>query len=250
MSTYLISDIHGHLKLFKDMLEKIEFDYKTDELYLLGDYVDWGPDSIETILFVMELDKKYDNIHVLIGNHDLMFLTQAEKHKKNPRFQDCNWLYNNRGIETFEQFLKLDTKIQDDLIAYLDNLEYRFDVCVKDKKYILAHACPVEFFEYDENISEELNEYYRQKLRYDAVWERVIRYTWDVIFWFGEEGNYDNFICGHTITPNYKIVNTPGYIDIDCGAKIINHEEFGVSSKYASLSCLRLDDMKEYYVKY
>ena len=66
-------------------LEKINFKYDgTDKLYLLGDYVDWGPKSLETLLFVKELSEKYDFIFPLIGNHDLMFLEQIQ----NPYYQD------------------------------------------------------------------------------------------------------------------------------------------------------------------
>jgi len=43
MSTYVISDIHGELDAFKEMLEKINFKYDgTDELHIIGDMVDWG----------------------------------------------------------------------------------------------------------------------------------------------------------------------------------------------------------------
>ena len=44
MSTYLISDIHGALEQFMLLLSEIGFDPADgrDELYLLGDYADWG----------------------------------------------------------------------------------------------------------------------------------------------------------------------------------------------------------------
>ena len=39
MSTYVISDLHGQLELFNQMLDKIQFK-ETDHLYMLGDAVD------------------------------------------------------------------------------------------------------------------------------------------------------------------------------------------------------------------
>ncbi|MCC6412552.1 MAG: metallophosphoesterase, partial [Saprospiraceae bacterium] len=44
MKKYAISDIHGCNKTFLALLENLDFS-KADELYLLGDYVDRGPDS-------------------------------------------------------------------------------------------------------------------------------------------------------------------------------------------------------------
>lgn len=44
MSRYAISDIHGCAKTFKNLLRRISFS-KEDVLYLLGDYIDRGPDS-------------------------------------------------------------------------------------------------------------------------------------------------------------------------------------------------------------
>ena len=44
MAKYAISDIHGCLKSFQALLEKIDLK-KEDELFLLGDYIDRGPDS-------------------------------------------------------------------------------------------------------------------------------------------------------------------------------------------------------------
>ncbi|MEM8906599.1 MAG: metallophosphoesterase, partial [Bacteroidota bacterium] len=42
MPKYAISDIHGCLKTFQALLETISFN-RSDELYLLGDFVDRGP---------------------------------------------------------------------------------------------------------------------------------------------------------------------------------------------------------------
>ena len=43
MSTYVISDLHGCLKEFEAMLEKIEFS-EYDEMYIAGDVCDRGKD--------------------------------------------------------------------------------------------------------------------------------------------------------------------------------------------------------------
>ena len=56
MSRFAISDIHGCYKTLLALLDKIAFS-KADELYILGDYVDRGPDSkgvIDHIFYLRE----------------------------------------------------------------------------------------------------------------------------------------------------------------------------------------------------
>ena len=64
----VISDIHGELKLFDSLLEKVKYDADEDQLILVGDYVDRGPDSKGVLNRVSEL--KRNGAVVLRGNHD------------------------------------------------------------------------------------------------------------------------------------------------------------------------------------
>ena len=50
---YTISDIHGCSQTFNELLNKISFS-TNDTLYLLGDYIDRGPGSIQTIDKIIE----------------------------------------------------------------------------------------------------------------------------------------------------------------------------------------------------
>ncbi|CAM4355269.1 metallophosphoesterase [Saccharibacillus endophyticus] len=75
MRTIAISDIHGHARTLIALLEKIHYEPTQDRLYLLGDYVDGGPDSLGTVRMVMDLCAQgAGNTQVLGGNHDELFL--------------------------------------------------------------------------------------------------------------------------------------------------------------------------------
>ena len=63
-----VSDIHGHVHFLKKVLEKAGF-CEDDELIIDGDIIEKGPYSLETLRYVMELDKK-PNVHVISGNVD------------------------------------------------------------------------------------------------------------------------------------------------------------------------------------
>ena len=64
---YVISDIHGQYGKFLKMLEKINFT-DNDDLYVLGDAADRGPDPIKLLIDM----SMRPNVFPLLGNHDYM----------------------------------------------------------------------------------------------------------------------------------------------------------------------------------
>ncbi|ANU24184.1 metallophosphoesterase family protein [Planococcus donghaensis] len=92
-----ISDIHGELELFNELLEKVEYDAAVDQLILLGDYVDRGPNSKGVLDRVMELKKQ--GAIVLRGNHDQMMLEAADGEPG----AKINWIRNG-GLATLQNY--------------------------------------------------------------------------------------------------------------------------------------------------
>ena len=68
MSLYLIGDLQGCDAALGQLLEKIDFSPSTDTLYLLGDLVNRGPDSLAVLRRLTALG---DAAQCLLGNHDL-----------------------------------------------------------------------------------------------------------------------------------------------------------------------------------
>ena len=66
---YVLSDIHGEIDLFCRLLEKIGLS-DLDELYICGDFIDKGEDSVGLLRLVSSMP----NVHAIIGNHDYLFL--------------------------------------------------------------------------------------------------------------------------------------------------------------------------------
>lgn len=94
----MISDIHGHLNAFEQLLAKVDYQPAHDQLILLGDYIDRGPASKETIEFVMDLQA--NGAIVLRGNHDDWFLQWLQ----DPSQVSPNFLLNG-GMETIQSYL-------------------------------------------------------------------------------------------------------------------------------------------------
>ena len=70
--TIVISDVHGCYDELTQLLERCCYHPSMDQLILLGDYVDRGPMSKQTIGYVIQLVK--GGAIALRGNHDQMFL--------------------------------------------------------------------------------------------------------------------------------------------------------------------------------
>src|SRR5690606_297313 len=75
--TIAISDIHGCLDEFLQLLRTVGYTAAADRLVLLGDYVDRGPKSREVLDTVLQL-KQEGEVIVLLGNHDRRFVDIAE----------------------------------------------------------------------------------------------------------------------------------------------------------------------------
>lgn len=94
---FVISDIHGELDLFTQLLAKVEYDAQTDKLILLGDYIDRGSDSKDVLEKVIDLQE--DGAIALRGNHEDMLLSTVQGDEKWSEI----WLRNG-GIETLESY--------------------------------------------------------------------------------------------------------------------------------------------------
>lgn len=74
MTRYAVGDLQGCLTPLQCLLEKVNFNSAEDELWLVGDLINRGPQSLETLRFVKQLG---DCTRIVLGNHDLHFLAIA-----------------------------------------------------------------------------------------------------------------------------------------------------------------------------
>lgn len=79
MATYAIGDIQGCLEPLQQLLKKIAFNSDRDQLWLTGDLVNRGPQSLATLEYLYAMQ---DNVVTVLGNHDLHLLATAYDHEK------------------------------------------------------------------------------------------------------------------------------------------------------------------------
>ena len=75
MSTYVVGDIQGCYRPLQNLLKKVKFVPSRDKLWCVGDLVNRGPRSLETLRFLREID---ESVKIVLGNHDLHFIAIHE----------------------------------------------------------------------------------------------------------------------------------------------------------------------------
>jgi bis(5'-nucleosyl)-tetraphosphatase (symmetrical) len=87
MSIYAIGDVQGCYDQLRRLLDALRFDPGVDLLWLVGDLVNRGPQSLETLKFVRDLGERAITV---LGNHDLNLLAVAAGVRKPHRGDTLN----------------------------------------------------------------------------------------------------------------------------------------------------------------
>jgi serine/threonine protein phosphatase 1 len=196
MNKFVLTDIHGCLKTFEEMIKKIDLSMD-DKLFILGDLIDRGPNSKGVIDYIWKLKHEGYDVECVIGNHDQMMLYA---------YQSMNWqgkwLYNG-GWTTIESF-QVNT-LNDIPLQYFDfirNMHYFIEV----DDYILVHA--------GINFKNELPLDDTNAMLWIRNWYKDINYEWL---------NQRIIIHGHTpgsktaVSEMHNLIEDNQYLNLDTG---------------------------------
>lgn len=214
MSTYIISDIHGCYDQYLKLLNRLDFSIE-DELFVLGDAIDRGPEPIKVLLDLMGRE----NATLIMGNHDataLMVLQKLAKEITDDSIDEitpnvlsaCSCWFQDGGFITMKQFRELDRPTQADILSFLEDAPFYETIEHNDKLYILVHGGLENF-----DVSKELDDYEPDEL----LWERP-DYNREYF-----TGGRIFLVTGHTPTTLIRDDKQPlvyeghGHIAIDCG---------------------------------
>ncbi len=228
MSTYVMTDIHGHYKEFLRMLKMVNFDTKKDRIVSLGDMVDRGPNPLEVINFF------YNSTYAisLKGNHEF-WLTEFYDAEKN-NFENGTYYYNTPRI-----LKQCCSEHQIEMyMEWMKGLHVQTSCYVGGRRFLLAHGAT-----YSDSGQHTIEDYCNP----DGDW-------YENILSNETEQSYIS-IVGHLPTSSLYMYGVrdavPGkiyhskngkVIFLDCGAAYPELES-------SQLSCIRLEDLEEFYVR-
>lgn len=139
-SLFVVSDVHGYRDDLVQALDRAGFS-GGDELWVLGDLLDRGPDGIGVIDLVMSLQREApDRVHVLMGNHEALAL--GRKRFPHGRFEE-SWVMN--GGKARDQ-----DGLTDDHLAWLSSLP----LMARVGDFLLMHSDTTEYLGWGESVDD------------------------------------------------------------------------------------------------
>lgn len=121
---YVIADIHGCSATFQKLLREQVKPKKEDEIYLLGDYVDRGPDSKGVLDTIFKMQQEGFTMNCLRGNHEQFLLDALDDNEF-----EMHWLDNNGGAEALTSFgVDSVNDIPSNYIQFIKDLPYFFEL--------------------------------------------------------------------------------------------------------------------------
>lgn len=215
MKTYCISDIHGHFSNLERFVETLNVD---DKVFVLGDVIDKGPESIKCLEFIMN-DSRFE---MILGNHEHMMFDLLTKDSNSYEYVEAYnlWVNMNEGKDTLDQYNELPINRKTKIYNYIKELPLNIpNLKVNEKTFYLVHSCP--------NSKEQL---YMRDVGFDE--DEIACYVWDRVNPYDRlRVNDQIIIAGHTVVQSYLGLKTldikpifdgdsienAHYIDIDGG---------------------------------
>jgi len=127
MANYAIGDIQGCYKEFKLALKKVNFNLDEDYLWLVGDLINRGPDSLKLLKYIYKIKER---THIVLGNHDLHFLACFYGQRKLAKADTISKLMQSKKSLKYAKFLMEQPLIFKKEIVFKN----------KSKKVIMVHA--------------------------------------------------------------------------------------------------------------
>lgn len=262
MSTYIMTDIHGHYDAMRKMLEKIGFS-ASDRLICAGDYIDRGPKSYEMLKW---MEDPGENVTLIRGNHDqefacyveLMTMILKKEGLEMDSMEDTLSIYQAARQLTsyFDYYGTVGSLIQEKKVtlrqlarwaACIRKMPYFYELAMHGRRCIIVHGGYIEDLERLQTIDTDKS--------YDSLEEFYLTARDDAYMCGGVE--HGIILAGHTpTTAKYEFPFNHGkayraydkvldcvFYDLDCGYG------FKESNPEARLACLRLEDRRIFYLR-
>jgi len=166
MAIYAVGDVQGCYAELARLLENIRFDAATDRLWLVGDLVNRGPDSLAVLRLIKSLG---GSAITVLGNHDLHLLAVAkgvaEPHRSDTLDEILNapdrdelllWLRNQRLLYVQDNYVLVHAGLLPQWnVAQAGSLAREVETALRGDEYVtfLAHMYGNTPHHWDDSLS-------------------------------------------------------------------------------------------------
>ncbi|MFC2137190.1 metallophosphoesterase family protein [Bacteroidota bacterium] len=214
---FVIGDIHGCLKTFQKLLTSINF-AKNDQLFLIGDYIDRGPESKNVLDFIIDLNNN-PNVYPLLGNHEKTLL---ELNNEEFRFLEFH-LAKNQELNLLDG-KKINTKYLD----FIESLPFFYEL----DHFFIVHAG------FDFNKNNPFEEYSAMLEIRNMPYNSIIAKNKTIVIGH-QPTNKDEII--------YKVNNREKVIHLDNGIAYRKKHKVYDYTKMGNLVALNLDSFELFF---
>ena len=102
MPNYAVGDIQGCFDELEEGLELINFNSKKDFLWVTGDLINRGPDSLRVLKYIFSIKEA---VHIVLGNHDLHLLNCFFNKKKLRKEDTFISIFDDKNVLQMMNFL-------------------------------------------------------------------------------------------------------------------------------------------------
>lgn len=228
--TYAVANLYGRFDEFNKLLDKISFG-ENDIMYILGNMVDHGEQSVE---LVTDISMRY-NVYGVLGEHDYqayVLLSEFERILKGGEAPSAEFSTKMMewskmgGMATLEAFKSADADTREGFLEYLSELPVFEEAELGGKEYVL--------------VSSGINNFDKDADLFDLPLEDFIGAGFDI-----DKKYYDgkNIVVGYL---GYE--NTPAGAQGKVCRKGNNVALACDMTENDEIVCLCLENGKEYYV--
>ena len=166
--TFVVSNLYGRLDKFEKLINKINLK-DSDNLYILGNIVDFGEQSIE---LVNDISTRY-NVYSVLGEHDYkayLLLSEFDRILREGGAPSVSfskemiaWAQNG-GQATLEAFQKADSDSKEGFLDYLSDIPVFEEITLKNGKEFVLTCSGIDNFDkntdlFDYELDDFMNGY-------------------------------------------------------------------------------------------
>lgn len=275
MGIYVVGDIHGCYSSWIKLKNKIEKQDSEATFILIGDIVDRGPQVCKIITWAMKNVTPDGKYQMILGNHEAMKIkwwdeyknivnrTLAEKKQRYGEKITPNLDYGNYpdAYDFSKCMVRADYKEEqvEEIINFFRTLPYykelKIDTGKRKQHYIIVHGgIGPECLNKDETFRKRSIKECGNEIQIDHARRNKEKILWERRYTGRKELKKTIVIHGHTptIAPECelkgavpgRIFFTANDINLDCG-EVFRSKGY----KNGNLAAIRLEDLKEFYVR-